>query len=84
MNGGFVISKLTELGGENISEPHVMHISAMGDTSQNTFFGYAGSMQLMSQFRHNIFVGDVRHNRFATDFEGNTIVAPDDISFNDL
>lgn len=83
INGAFAQGKFTEFGWTQMSTTHAMHIDAMGDTSQNTFFGYAGSIQSMSQMRHNICVGDFRHNRIATDFEGNIIVAGD-ISFNDL
>lgn len=86
MGGPFVVSTLEALAGpgSEIAGAHVSHFRAMGDCSNNTFFGYAGSSDCMSQLRYNIFVGDFRHNRFATDVEGNTIVAPDDISFNDM
>lgn len=61
---------------------YVVNFITNADCSRNTFFGGVSATFVESQYRDNLIFGSCRHNSFHSDTEANTIVGPEDISFN--
>lgn len=64
------------------TEGFIVNFIANADCSRNTFFGGVSATFVESQCRDNLIFGSCRHNSFHSDTEENTIVGPEDISFN--